>query len=96
MIVLPDNYDEIYDKRGGNIYAIIDGDLHELLMTDTFIGEEHTLMIDCFEVDYVWVEEGGEPVEKEMPKAYGFPIYDLGKSVFLSREEAEKALEEMK
>lgn len=92
FVILPDNYDRIYASIGDNIYAVVDGEVHEYTVTGICVNEDGILVIDCFEMDICWYEENGYPVEAERPIAQYVPVSYVGKTVFLTREEAEAAL----
>ncbi len=92
LVILPDNYDRIYARIGDNTYAVVDGEVHEYTVTGICVNEDGILVIDCFEMDICWYEENGYPVEEERPIAQYVPVSYVGKTVFLTREEAEAAL----
>lgn len=77
---------EIFEKIGDSIYCI-DGDVEEVI----------EVLVYLIEFDYkgeVWIKTVTFKFNKELGTEYHFLISEIGKTVFLSREEAERALEE--
>lgn len=96
LVVLPKNYAEIYDMRGDFAWVIDDGEITEVIVTDVSLNDKGIPTIDCGYMGYRWAIEGGVPVEKDVPVDCSRPISEVGKTVFLTREEAKAALEKQK
>lgn len=82
---------ELFEKIGDSIYCI-DDDVEEVI----------EVLVYLIEFDYkgeVWIKTVNFKFNKELGKELGteyhFLISEIGKTVFLSREEAERALEEI-
>lgn len=96
MIEVPACFDEVYSMIGDCIWMAADGEgeIHELIVSGIVMSKDHRMVIDCYEVEDYWCIEGGEPVEKDRVVAYELPLTDVGKTIFFTREDAEKKLEE--
>lgn len=79
LVVLPCK--ELFEKIGDDIYIIVDGEIIEVLLC--LVGFDQT-RADCIEVLY------GKSQEDE--QGYSLRFADVGKTVFLTRKEAEAAL----
>ena len=79
LVVLPCK--ELFEKIGDDVYVIDDGEVVEALLC--LVGFDHT-GTDCIEAVY------GKSQEDE--QWYTLRFADVGKTVFLTREEAEAAL----
>lgn len=95
-MVLPENYASIYEKRGDNAWAIDGVEITEVVITNVSLNDEGFPIIECGYMDDRWVIEGGEPIEKDVLVDCSRPISEIGKTIFLTREEAEAALEQQK
>lgn len=80
LMVLPRK--ELFEKIGDDVYVIDDGEIIEAFLC--LVGFDHTGK-DCIMAIY------GKSQEDE--RCYEFRFADVGKTVFLSREEAEQALD---
>ena len=81
---------EIYEKIGDSFYCITDesGEVIEVIVGVIEIDCEGREWIETMAVDYDYETEDG------MSKYINFRFADYGKTLFLTREEAEKALRE--
>lgn len=97
VIEIPDK--RIYEKDGDSAYYIDDGDITEIILSSPIIDRNGELQIDIFADDCVFPYRKPDPEHDNDPQDWcsdhkQIGCNELGKTLFFTREEAEKALKE--
>jgi len=96
LVALPKNYAEIFDMRGGDAYVIDGDEVVEVFVNDVTLDETGVPIIDCgIRVEGCSIQDG-ELIDTDRWFSYTRPLSEFGKTVFLTCEEAEAALEARK
>ncbi len=96
LLRLPSNIKELLGNVGGYMYVVEDGEITEctLLNIKLNLGAElvFVMLDDGGEMRPVYGEGGAQVNVEFVPRSIELPVKEYGKTVFLSRKEAEAAL----